>query len=190
MDTSRVWYAAYASNMTWRRFRCYLAGGVLAETGRDHPGARDSSDPAATCAAWLPGRMYFATESAFWGGGRALYDPLASGIMAARAWLITAAQFCDVLAQEMEREPGTDLNLPLARGGSLETGPGPYERITCAGSLRGHPVLTFGAPWRMGGVDPLAPSPAYQAVIATGLHETFGWDERRALRYLAGWPGA
>jgi hypothetical protein len=170
--------------MIWRRFRCYLAGGVLAETGRDHHGARDPADPVATSAAWLPGRMYFATESAFWGGGRALYDPFAPGIMACRAWLITPAQFCDVLAQEMRRVPGADLDLPLVRGGSLETGPGPYETITCAGSLRGYPVVTFGASWRMGDVKPLAPAPAYQEMIAAGLHETFGWDARRALRYL------
>jgi len=184
--TSLVWYAAYGSNMTWRRFRYYLHGGVLAETGRVHHGARDPADPVDTTAAWLPGRMYFATRSAFWGGGRALYDPHAAGITAARAWLIAPAQLCDIMAQEMKQVPGTDWDLPLTPGAQLSAGPGHYETVSCVGRLRGHPVVTFGAPWRMADVEPLAPAPAYQEMLAAGLHETFGWDEHRALRYLKG----
>lgn len=187
-----VWYAAYGSNMIWERFRCYLEGGILADTGRDHCGARDRTRPADTRAAWLPGRMYFATRSAFWGGGRALYDPEAPGIAACRAWLVTPGQLCDVLAQEMQREPGADLDLPTAPGRAnwLRAGDGHYETVVCAGRLAGYPVITFCAPWAMTDVPPLAPSPAYAAMIAAGLHETFGWDSFRALRYLEPLPGA
>lgn len=186
---NRTWYAPYGSNMTWRRFRCYIEGGCLAETGRDHPGCRDTSPPADTTAVWLPGVMYFATESAFWGGGRALYDPDAPGMTAARAWLVTPGQLCDIMAQEMKTDPGTDLDLPLAPGGRLTAGDGHYETIACTGRLHGRPVLTFCAPWALAEVPPLAPSPAYAAMITAGLHETFGWDERRARRYLASLPG-
>lgn len=190
--TTLVWYAAYGSNMTWRRFRCYIEGGLLAETGRDHCGARDPSPPADTRAVWLPGRVYFATQTAFWGGGRALFDPDAPGIAAGRAWLVTAAQLCDVMAQEMKRGTGADLDLPVTPGREhrLRAGDGHYETVTCAGRLAGYPVITFCAPWAMGAVPPLAPSPAYLAMLAAGLGETFGWHPRRAGAYLAGLPGA
>ena len=189
--TRMVWYTAYGSNMAWQRFRYYLAGGYLPAAGRRHDGARDRSDPADTSAVWMPGRVYFATESAFWGGGRALYDPEAPGIAAGRAWLVTAGQFCDVMAQEMRRPPGTDLDLPVVpgRGNWLRAGDGHYETVVCVGYLRGYPVLTFCAPWPMTDVALLAPSPAYLAMIAAGLAETFGWDQRRALAYLSRLPG-
>jgi len=191
MSTDFVWYAAYGSNMTWARFRHYLEGGTLAATGRAHHGARDSSHPRDTSAAWLPGRMYFATRTAYWGGCRALYDPDAAGMTAGRAWLITPAQLCDIMSQEMKREPGADYALPLVPGREhrLRAGDGHYETVTCAGQLRGRPVITFCAPWAMASVAPLAPAPAYRAMIAAGLHETFGWDVQRAGRYLDSLPG-
>jgi hypothetical protein len=186
----RIWYAPYGSNMTWRRFRLYLEGGVLAETGRDHCGARDPSPPAGSSPVWMPGVTYFATESSFWTGGRILYDPLASGMAAGRAWLITPGQFCDVMAQEMKRDPGLDHDLPRAPGERVQAGPGHYETIVCTGSFRGHPVVTFCAPWSVADAEPLAPAAAYRAVIAAGLREAFGWDEDRAGRYLASLPGS
>ena len=53
----------------------------------------------------LPGAFYFAGASRQWGGGGvAFYDHDAEGgPTAARAYLITAAQFADVAAQEMHR---------------------------------------------------------------------------------------
>lgn len=179
-----VWYVAYGSNMTWSRFRYYLEGGVLPETGRLHDGARDPSPPAADMPIWLPGRAYFATETQFWGGGRILYDPDAPGVTAGRAWLITAQQFCDIMAQEMKQAPDWDLDLPVGEGESLAVGPGHYETVTCTGTMGGHPVLTFRAPWSAGDAEPLPPSPAYRAMIETGLRETFGWTRQKAADYL------
>lgn len=186
------WYAAYGSNMAWDRFRYYIHGGYLAANDRHHHGARNRADPVDARAVWLPGQMYFATQSAYWGGGRALYDSEAPGTAAGRAWLVTGDQLCDIMAQEMKLPPGTDLALPVAPGREnwLRAGDGHYETVVCTGQLAGHPVVTFRAPWAMADVPLLAPSPSYLAMIASGLHETFGWDQQQARRYLASLPGA
>lgn len=181
-----VWYAAYASNMCGQRFRRYIEGGALAASGRSCHGARDPSRPRWAAPCWLPGTAYFATRSAAWGGtGRALYDPLTPGRTAARAWLITRQQLCDVAAQEMWHEPGTDLELPVIPGALSVTGPGHYETLACTGLLAGLPVITLAAPWRAGDMPPEVPSAAYAAVITAGLREAHGWDAGRAAGYLA-----
>lgn len=189
---SLIWYAPYGSNLAWRRFRFYLEGGYLADNDRQHQGARDPSPPVNWSPIWMPGQAYFATESAFWGGGRGLFDPEARGIAASRAWLITADQFCDVMAQEMNREVGTDFELPVrpGRAHQVSVGDGHYETAVCVGRLNRYPVVTFCAPFAMGDVEPLAPAPAYRAMILSGLRETFSWDMARANRYLDSLSGA
>jgi hypothetical protein len=189
-----VWYAAYASNLLARRFALYLQGGVLAETGRVHAGARDPRPPLADVPLELPGTVYFATEASTWPGtGRALYDPgtLLPGGSAGRGYLITAGQFADVVAQEMRREPGafSGAVIPSAPGGQVVLGPGHYETLSCEGLLGGWPVVTMAAPWGLGDVPLLPLAGPYRDVITGGLRETCGWDAGQAEAYLAGLPG-
>ncbi|MEU3628959.1 histone deacetylase [Amycolatopsis coloradensis] len=181
-----VWYASYGSNMNAGRFGCYLAGGVPEGGTRLYPGCRDRRPPVDSRGCELPGRIYFATMSPVWGGGRAFYDPALPGRAFARAYLITAGQFADVVAQEMYREPGTDLDLtPVLATGAAMLGPGRYETLLHAGDLDGYPVLTFTAPWAADEVAPVAPSAAYLRMLATGLCDAHGWTLARAAGYLA-----
>ncbi|MFG2330023.1 histone deacetylase [Streptomyces sp. NPDC048604] len=186
-----VWYAAYGSNMHAARLRAYLAGGAPAGTERVYPGCRDASEPVRSTAVELPGAVYFATESPVWTGGRGYYDPGAAGVAYGRAHLLRAGQFCDIAAQEMDRPPGTDLDLAaVVAGGRLALGPGIYETLVCAGELDGAPVLTFTAPWSLADVRTRPPSPAYLRHLAAGLDEAGAWDADEIARYLAGLPGA
>ncbi|MFI0215892.1 histone deacetylase [Streptomyces lydicus] len=206
--TPRLWYAAYGSNMHIQRLTCYLAGGRPPGGLRDHPGCRDPRGPARTAAVMLPGRLYFATESQVWTGGRAFYEPAggpghagrggdgsagAPPEVPARAYLLTAEQFSDVAAQEMYREPGEDLDLgEVLTHGRARIGPGRYETLVCAGLLDGAPVVTLTAPWSAddGTVRPNPPSAAYLEHIAAGIIESHGWSPLRAAAYLASCPGA
>ncbi|MFG2096833.1 histone deacetylase [Streptomyces sp. NPDC048612] len=194
----RLWYAAYGSNMHLDRLTAYLEGGRPPGGLRDHPGCRDARAPARTVPVMLPGRLYFATESEVWTGGRAFYDPDAapdarsgSGELPSCAYLLTLSQFSDIAAQEMHREPGEDLDLTeaLTRGRS-RLGPGRYETLVCAGLLDGHPVLTFTAPWSSADVPGNPPSAAYLRHIGAGIVACHGWSARQAAVYLAGCPGA
>ncbi|MFJ1705451.1 histone deacetylase [Kitasatospora sp. NPDC088346] len=186
-----VWYAAYASNMHLARLTCYLAGGRPAEGARTLPGARDGRPPVGAVPVLLPGRLHFALESLVWGGGMGFYDPFDDGEMPARAFLLRAGQFADVLAQERRRAPGTDLDLgTVVAEGRERLGPGRYETLLCAGVLDGHPVLTFTAPWRSAEAELNAPSAPYLRAVATGLREGHGWDAERSAAYLSSRPGA
>ncbi|MFJ9827010.1 histone deacetylase [Streptomyces sp. NPDC101160] len=184
---AEVWYVAYGSNMCGARLSRYLAR------------CRDRCEPRESRAVVVPGAVYFATESAVWGGGRGFYDPGADGVVWARAHLLTAGQFSDIVAQEMYREVGGgtggggDGELDLAAVvacGRVEFGTGRYETVVCAGELDGLPMLTFTAPWAMDEVEHREPSEAYLRLLVAGLREAGAWSADEIAGYLAALPGA
>lgn len=186
-----VWYVSYGSNMCSDRLTCYLAGGAPLGARLAYPGCRDRRAPLRAIGYELAGSIYFATESATWGGGRAFYDPELPGSAAARAYLITSGQFADIVAQEMYRAPGEDLDLTtVLTKRRMELGPGRYETLLYVGDLDGYPLLTFTAPWCAADVYWTPPSAPYLRVIMAGLRETYTWDDQRIARYLARAPGA
>src|SRR5690348_12905923 len=118
-----VWYVSYGSNMCADRLGCYLAGGVPAGASRGYSGCRERRAPLRSTGYRLAGGVYFATESAVWGGGRAFYDADLPGTAAARAYLITSGQFADIASQEMYRATGADLDLTaVLAAGRVELG--------------------------------------------------------------------
>lgn len=168
---AQVWYAAYGSNLHHARLGFYLRGGRPAGGRRTYPGCRDGQEPVRTLPVMLPGQLYFALESSAWSGGTAFYDPEGEGETPARVYLLTTGQFSDIVAQEMHRPPGADLDLAkvLAEGRD-ERGPGRYETLVCPGALDGHPAVTFTAPWRMHEVRTRPPAASYLRWLASGLH--------------------
>ncbi|MYS18859.1 hypothetical protein GA0115240_101417 [Streptomyces sp. DvalAA-14] len=173
------------------RLRAYLTGGPAPGGSRTYPGCRDPRMPLRSLALELPGRVYFATESLVWTGGRAFYDPDVPGGVRARAHLVTAGQFADIAAQEMYGPPGHDLDLTLAlTEGRAQLGPGRYETLVCPGEIDGFPVLTFTAPWRMTEIEWNPPSATYLQHLAAGLLEADAWDIPSTAAYLADLPGA
>ncbi|MFH8365533.1 histone deacetylase [Streptomyces sp. NPDC018031] len=177
--------------MHLERLRCYLSGGRPPGATRDYPGCRDGRPPAGSVPLVLPGRLYFATESPVWTGGRAFYDPAARGELWARAHLVTTGQFSDIAAQEMYREPGDDLDLrEVLTHGRAALGPGRYETLVCPGLLDGTPVLTFTAPWRLTEAALNPPSAAYLQHLGAGLGEAGAWRPPAIAAYLARSPGA
>lgn len=191
-----VWYVSYGSNMYADRLMCYLAGGTPPGTQHTYPGCRDRRPPHRALGHLLAGGVYFATTSVVWGGGRAFYDaeltgPEFIGVVAVRAYLITPGQFADIVAQEMYRTPGTDIDLrAVLTTGRVELGPGRYETLLHVGDIDGHPALTFTAPWQAHDVPWMAPSAPYLRMLAGGLREAHNWSTHQAASYLARLPGA
>lgn len=186
-----VWYVSYGSNMSADRLKYYLAGGTPPGAQRPHSGCRDRRPPRRAIGREIPGGVYFATESATWGGGRAFFDPELAGTAAARAYLITAGQFADIAAQEMYGVAGADIDLrPVLATGRTQLGPGRYETLLHIDDLDGHPCLTFTAPWHADDVPCTVPSASYLRILAAGLHEAHGWDVHRVADYLAQLRGA
>jgi hypothetical protein len=186
----RLWYVAYGSNLSLQRFTAYLEGGRPVGGAREHPGSRDPRPPQRDVPLMISGGLRFVGVSSVWGGGMAIYDAGAGGEVAARAYLITADQFVDVLAQEMRSEPGLDVDLTPAREtGWHSLGSGHYETVGHLGSRDGLPMFTFTS----ASVDehPVnAPSAGYLRTIALGLKESHGWTASVIGQYLARFPGA
>jgi hypothetical protein len=192
-DAQAVWYVAYASNLARDRFRSYLAGGRPLGGLRENCGCRDRLDPARVVSLGVPGGLVFAGDSTVWGGAMAFFDRTAPGWVACRAYLISSGQFADVIAQEMRRPPGgafaLDLEGLLATVESARTlGSGLYETVVRLGVYEGAPLLTVTYS-DVAALAPAAPSAAYLAQIATGLHEAHGWAADRIATYLAPAPG-
>ncbi|WP_103941213.1 histone deacetylase [Thermomonospora echinospora] len=189
--SGRVWYVAYGSNLASERFRCYLAGGRPDGAARHYTGCRDTAPAQAERAMTLPGGIYFAHTSLTWGGGMAFYDPRLPSRTAARAYLLTAGQFADVIAQEMRREVGEDLDLSeAAETGRQRLGPGRYETVIKVGESGGRPMFTFTAPHGAAQARLNAPSAPYLRMLGRGLREAHGWSAERTASYLLACPGA
>ena len=187
---SYVWYVSYGSNMASDRLACYLEGGRPPGGTRVNPGARDRRLPTRSIPVDLPGTVYFAGESTQWGGGVAFYDHAEPGFTAARGYLMTAAQFADVAAQEMYRAPHADNPLeavvtePLP-GGRHQAGPGRYETLVEVGRHDELPLLTFTAPHAHDHVEHTTPTEAYLDQVRRGLRESRAWDGEQVESYLA-----
>lgn len=186
-----VWYVAYGSNLSAERFGCYVGGGSPAGGLRSYPGFRDPTPPRRAEAVRVSGGVYFAGRSRVWTGGTAFYDPGLDGTVAARAYLIGAAQFGDLAEQEMLREPLDDRDLSVVLGSGRHTyGDGRYETLLRVGDRDGVPMLTVTAPWTAETAELAAPTGEYLRTIGRGLGETHGWDAGSIGRYLARAPGA
>jgi hypothetical protein len=185
-----IWYVAYGSNLSRERFCYYLRGGRPDGVERDYPGCRDTSDELDSFGLLISGGVYFAGRSSGWRAGMAFYDPEAPGQVAARAYLITAEQFVDVLAQETRRSPGMALDLgPVFRGERYSNGVGGYSILVRVGERHGLPLVTFTRDRRS--VSTLvAPSVLYLAAMATGLREAHGWSRSQIDRYLSALHGS
>jgi hypothetical protein len=185
-DSSPVWYLAYASNLSAERFRYYLAGGRPPGAARSYEGCRDPSPPREARPLWLPGGLSFGGRSRVWGGAMAFYDPAAAGRVAARAYLLTYAQFSDVVAQESRRPLGTPLVL-----GSQPDGRHPglsdiYDIVLRLDSADCVPRLTLTS-GRL--PPPAAPSSAYLRTILAGLSSGFGLTADERVDYVLGSRG-
>ena len=100
-----VWYASYGSNMSSARFLCYVQGGTPKGSARTYKGAENKEPPKDSMSLIVPHQLYFAGESAVWGGAPAFIAATPSSAKTyARAYLLTRDQFNDVVAQENNHE--------------------------------------------------------------------------------------
>jgi hypothetical protein len=186
----RLWYVAYGTNLSRARFLVYLQGGRPDGGARDYPGSRDPVDPEQDVALLVPGGLRFVGESSVWGGGMAIYDAETEGEVAARAYLITADQFVDILAQEMRLEPGLDVDLaPVRERGWHSFGSGRYQTLGHLGLRDDLPMLTFTSA-RVSDHPVHPPSEGYLRTMALGLRESHGWTWPEIGSYLSRFPGA
>ena len=111
----------------------------------------------------------------------AFLDPARAGRVAARAYLVTLAQFGDILAQESHLPVGTPYALVPVVDGRLPGLGGAYDTVLHLGDEDGAPRLALAA------AEPppvAAPRAAYLRAILAGLADGFGLDLDERVDYL------
>jgi len=170
-----LWYAAFGSNMSRRRFASYLQGTTVERSTRSAPesGARDASLPRSEDILWLERELFFAHESRKWDGGGVAFIREAPGGRPTvfRLYKVTLEQFEDVHRQEAALDVGVSLDLDaLLREGRVEQ----YQRLYGLALFLGwhddgDPILTITSARE--NVQPNSPAEGYLATIVEGMLE-------------------
>jgi hypothetical protein len=177
-----VWYLSYGSNLNRARFMQYIDG------------CKDQSPPQGDISLELPHSLYFARSSGRWGGMGVAFISLSLGDKPAlaRAYLITADQFRDVVRLEnagisVPGELGPLIDRARDLGHSRMLSRGFYPELIYCGDKSGRPILSFTASEDRGDFN--RPSDNYLRVIQEGLHEAHGLSATDAVNYLKDRPG-
>lgn len=190
-----VWYAAYGSNLSRRRFLAYLEGGAASGSSRPLTGARDDTPPRADAPHEAPYPVVFRRWSDTWGGAVAFcaVQPVPGHRARMRRWLITTEQLADVIAQENALPPGSvtlgDLSR-LSPGQIIDVVEGWYGTLVVLGTVGGVPVVTITNRDAVSEPAGESPSAAYIAHMIDGLVEAHGLSRAEAEAYLASVVGA
>ncbi|HYA13186.1 MAG TPA: hypothetical protein VEF33_02490 [Syntrophales bacterium] len=182
-----VWYASYASNLSKKRFLCYIRGGVPRWCNRAEPGCRDKTVPRLTKPVLIPRPMYFATKSSAWGSGGVAFLGLSKAqenFTLGRMYLITTEQFIDTVSQENNNiAVSIDFEAVIRSGSAIFHDLG-YGNIVYLGEDEGFPIFTFTASRDLGHEPFTAPPDSYIKTIALGLRETYNLDNDQICQYL------
>ncbi|MFQ5556542.1 MAG: histone deacetylase [Acidimicrobiales bacterium] len=187
---SRVWYAAYGSNVDRTRFRRYLEGGRAAGSRAAERGARDPRPPTVDEPLVLPHAVRFVGRSRRWEGSPAFLEHRRSTRGAwGRRYLVTAEQLADVVAQESRRDHAALPIDDLVEGQVLELGPGRYDGLLLLGRISGVPVVTFTSSRPPELLRATAPSADYLRTIVRGLVASHGRSPGEVAAHLVGVAG-
>jgi hypothetical protein len=210
---THVWYASYGSNLNRDRFLTYLRGGTPPGGRRRQTGARDTNDPKDDIPIRFDGRMHFAYASGRWdGGGVGFMDVDKAGHALGRAYLITAEQFDDVVAQEngftASWADPVDFGEVISKGRATYRHNVVYSDLIHIGDHNGAPVITFTGSFTSRdalleavrvadgerdadtAIATNEPHGNYLRMIGAGLSEAFGMSEHDQADYLRGCGGA
>lgn len=165
LDTDRVWYACYGSNLDSERFTCYISGGLCVANGRTYAGCKkDNSLWNDSKVKEYEGELYFGNVSSSWGGkGVAFYDPAAKGSTIMRLYNISRSQLLEIQKQECDSSSW-------------------YGRIVCLGVEEGLPVYTITSENRRNYNNP---SDNYIQLIKKALINECGISSDDADKYIA-----
>ena len=164
-ERENIWYACYGSNLSEKRFLCYLEGGTCELNDKTYSGCSDKSYFKETAYITVNGEMYFGNSSSSWNGnGVAFFDPETDGTTNMKLYQINYSQLMD-----LQRMEGKSANW--------------YGRICCIGIKDDLPVYTLTSEKRR---PKNLPDEKYFSLIAAELKEQFSLSDREAISYIAG----
>jgi hypothetical protein len=169
---TRVWYAAYGSNLNRERLMAYLQGGPIPGGAGSQTGCRDPEPPRRESALWTPRGRLFCGWSERWQGAVAFLGPPDGAGVWLRLYDVSWEQFQDITAQENGLAAGEWSLDParLAAGEDLpNAAPGWYDTVVHLGDHRGQPALCFTTSQPSILESPGEPSEAY-------MRHILGWS--------------
>ncbi|WP_080872850.1 hypothetical protein [Oceanobacillus timonensis] len=186
-----VWYVSYGSNISEKRFSCYIEGGMLEGSEKEERGCENTTPPKEIKKVMLPYPLYFMREQSKWGKGGVAFighTPNKSTKTYARKYLITDEQFREVVEQENNVD---SLNIDVQEiidKGYADLTAGWYGRVIYLGKEEGAPMFTFTAPDTMGTHAYTTPPRSYLSMISSGLKE-IGLSQEEIVAYFLTKPG-
>jgi hypothetical protein len=150
-DDELCWYVGYGSNLDWRRFMTYIKGGAIPGGSHHHEGSRDPREPIRIDTHVLKDRrLVFRQYSSWWGGKVCSIVKEDGNIVHTRCYLITRAQFEDVVKQENSRAVQDvlriDYDLLHNNGQTILFPDAGYGLLLHVGTKDGHPMYSFTHP--------------------------------------------
>ncbi len=188
LESNKVWYTAYGSNLLRERFYKYLQGGVIPGNSRVEKGAKDNTLPEAERKYLFLGKLYFCYEASKWdGSGVAFIDnkDLGSQIYG-KQYLITADQFFDIVKQENATEEDFIFNEKelLINKETIIYPDRWYGRVVLLGIEDSIPMITFTSVDNPKSLPQKELIGGYRSVIEKGLKETWNLSDREIGKYL------
>jgi hypothetical protein len=186
MNSDKVWYFSYGSNVLPERFHCYIRGGQLNQQGKSHRGCRQKKLPEKQRAWQIPHRLCFARYSSNWEGGVAFIHP--PKIKNQSTWgvkyLISMQQFVEVVSQENDLKNPVTIDLDLLIRNKSMSLPNLewYDQLLLLGYANNYPILTFTS--SIPQANYTKPSEAYLTTIIGGINQFYSIDKRQLINYL------
>lgn len=192
-NSKHVWYASYGSNLSEKRFHCYIQGGKPSGSNKHHLGCNDKSAPLSSEEIYICSELYFAKRSPKWNNGGVCFIKTEFSKTAqtlGRMYLITKDQFVDVVRQEIGMEQGLDIDFEkaISNGHEVFKPNSWYGRIVCLGLHRDDlPIFTFTSPQDY--IEYTKPDENYLKTIIKGIDETYALTVNEISDYLLDKPG-
>ncbi|MDH4127969.1 MAG: hypothetical protein OEV44_04395 [Spirochaetota bacterium] len=190
---SYVWYACYGSNLSQKRFLCYIIGGTPDGSTKYNIGSKDKTLPKADEQIIINYPLYFAKRAKGWGNLGVAFIGLekdTQNTTYGRIYLITEMQFRDVVNQENGNlDLPFNINQVIKQNSYLLNSDSWYSNVLYLGLKNDYPIFTFTSPKDMSLDNFIPPSHEYLSVIIAGLKETYGFTDKEIANYLITKPG-
>lgn len=187
-----IWYASYGSNILEERFLCYIRGGQPLGSVKNYVGCTDKSLPIDKEEIYINSEIYFAKKSKSWGNGGVCFiesDFSPTSQTLGRMYLITKAQFIDVIRQETDSIGNLTIDFDkAANDGSLVFKPDSwYGKIIYLGTQASYPIFTFTNESNIDAAN--KPNEEYLKTIIRGIQETYNLSVAEITDYFVNKKG-
>lgn len=182
-----IWYLCYGSNLSKKRFLCYIQGGQPIGSNKSYEGCQNKALPVKEMPVELNYELYFALCSKTWqdgGIGFIKADLNENQRTKAYLYLITKEQFLEVVQQEIGSKKQVEIDFKnITEGNPYVFKEGvKYGKIIYFGEEDSYPVYSFTHSQDLTVYS--KPSPEYLKTIISGLAESHKISRQDVLDYL------